>query len=176
VKRLLVVLLGVGVLASLAQVTIRPSLRSSVRVLCNTTVAVTAPADTAENTLGTCTVPANAMGPNGSLRVWTTWTLTSSANVKTFRVRFSGAAGTQFLQTTATTSAAAQFLTVISNRNATNAQIGGLTGGTVGITGIAHTTATVDTTAETSIVVIGVKATAGETLTLERLLVELIVP
>ena len=163
-------------LALVAQVVVAPKPTGQMRVLCQSGVAVSAAADTADNVLATCIVPANALGLNGSLRVWTMWTMTNSANTKTFRVRYSGAAGNQFLQTTATTSAAAMFLTTITNRGATNSQVGGLTGGSIGVTGIAHVTSAVDTTAETSIVIVGAKASAGETLTLERYHVELITP
>src|SRR4051812_45306280 len=50
------------------------------QVLGRSAAAVSCPADTSEDTLATVTVPANLMGVDGSLRVWTLWTVTSSTN------------------------------------------------------------------------------------------------
>jgi len=178
-RKLLLIGLGVGVLfaPSLAQVTIRPKPVNAVRVLCASAVAVSAAADTTENVLATCTVPANALGLSGTLRITTTWAYTNSANTKTLRVRYSGAAGTAFTSLAPTTTASAYLLTLITNRNATNAQIGGALSTGLGFSassGVA-VTASVVTTADTTVVITGQKTVSGETLTLDRYLVELIV-
>jgi hypothetical protein len=131
---------------------------------------------TSEETFATITVPANAMGANGMLRVWLQWGYTNSANDKTARVRFSGAAGTIFYSHVATTSVSLGSVALIQNRNATNSQVGGpltLAAG-MGAGLSAAATASVDTTASTTIVITGQKETGTETLTLERYLVELI--
>ncbi len=67
----------------------------------------------------------------------------------------------------------ARLITQISNRNATNSQVGHVaaTGGLGGATG-GIVTAAVDTTAATTIVITGQKATLGETLTLEQYIIE----
>jgi hypothetical protein len=131
---------------------------------------------TSEETFATIAVPAFAMGANGMLRVWMQWNYTNSANDKTARVRFSGAAGTIFYSHVATTSASLGSVALIQNRNATNSQVGGpltlAAGMGAGLTAAA--TASVDTTADTTIVITGQKETGTETLTLERYFVELI--
>jgi hypothetical protein len=131
---------------------------------------------TSEQTFVTVTVPANAMGANGMLRIWYAWNYTNSANDKTLRVRFSGAAGTQFHAYVATTSASDSAVVTIQNRNATNSQTGGPSTTAFGMGGgtTSMTTASVDTTAETTIVITGQKETGTETLTLERYIVEVL--
>lgn len=146
------------------------------RVLGRSAVPVSVSATTDEETLATITVPANAMGPNGTLRIWTTWTHTNSANNKTLSVRFSGASGTQYLALVVTAHAGSQVVTTISNRNATNSQVGYAASAATSFgSTIASTPATsaVDTTVATTIVISGQKASSGETLTLEWYLVEL---
>jgi len=179
-RKLLLVCLGVGVLfaPSLAQVTIRPKPVNAVRVLCAANVAASAAADTTENVLLTCPLAANTLGTNGTLRVWMLWAYTNGANNKTFRVRLGGASGTQFLNVSATTTATASILVMIANRNAANAQIGWTTAqaGGLGTSASAVTTGTVDTAADSSVVISCQKATAGDTCTLERALIEVVVP
>lgn len=151
--------------------------RSRQVVLAQSAVAATAPADTNENVLATIPVPGGAMGLNGRLLITTQWTITSSANNKILRVRFSGAAGTLFLNGTFTTSATARMQTEIANRNAANSQVGGssLASGTWGGSTGAIVTAAVDTAADTTLVIAGTKASGAETITLESYSVELYV-
>lgn len=147
-------------------------------VLGKSGAAVNTPADTSEDTLATINIPANAMGANGVLRIYTLWSFTSSANNKTLRIRFSGASGTIYMNPVFTTSVGYAALTMIANRNATNSQVGFASAATNGGLGSssasANVTSSVDTTAATSLVITGQKASAGETLTLESYLVELI--
>lgn len=170
----LLIALVVSALSLSAQVVVTPRAVDAGRVLCTTAVAASAPSDTTEDTLATCTVPANAVGANGSLRIWTTWTVTNSANNKTLRVRYSGAAGSQYLVATLTTSASGQYLTLITNRGATNSQVSSNGTGAIGGSSAAVVTSAADTTADTTIVVTCQKALNTETCTLERYLVELI--
>lgn len=139
--------------------------------------AISTPADTNEDTLATITVPAGAMGANGFLRISTLWAFTSSANNKTPRIRFGGASGTIYVNPVITTNVGLSQETVIANRNAANSQVGFASAGTNGGSGLstasANVTSSVDTTASTTIVITGQKASAGETLTLEFYLVEL---
>lgn len=144
-------------------------------VLAQSFVAASAPADTTEDTLATITVPANTLGLNGALRIWTWWTMTSSVNNKTLRIRYSGAAGTVYAAPALTTSASLVGLTVIGNRGATNSQVGGPST-TIANSAAAIVTSAVDTTAATTIVITGQKASAGETLTLEGYIVEVVKP
>jgi hypothetical protein len=149
----------------------------SVRVLGTTGAAVSGSADTNENTLATVVVPAGAMGLNGLIRVQTLWTLTNSANNKTLRVKFGG---TSFLDVALTTVASFADQRVIQNRNSVSSQIGKPTGnmsaGGWGTASSAVTTASIDTSAAVTILITGQKASAGETLTLESYLIEMITP
>ncbi len=148
-----------------------------VRVLGTSVAAVSGSADTNENTLATVVLPAGAMGLNGLVRVQTLWTLTNSANNKTLRVKFGGSS---FLDVTLTTVASFADQRVIQNRNSVSSQIGKPTGnmaaGGWGTASSAVTTASIDTSAAVTILITGQKASAGETLTLESYLIELITP
>lgn len=146
-------------------------------VLCQSAVAVSGAADTNENTLYTCTIPANAMGANGSLRVGASWAFTNSANNKTLRVRFSGIGGTAHFTPTVTTAVQATAQFQIHNRGATNSQISTVGAGGANsftTTTAAPPTSAVDTTVETTLVVTCQKALGSETCTMERIVVELL--
>ena len=98
-------------------------------------------------------LPANAMGPNGLLKVSSVWSNNNSANNKTFRLRL-GASGHGTAGTVAFTAAATTNLSyndperLIVNGGAVNAQIG-RNAGTAGAGGSPSSvfTATVDTSA-----------------------------
>jgi hypothetical protein len=147
-------------------------------LLAQSWVAVSAPADTTEDTLATIAIPAGTFGSNGCLRILTFWTVTNNVNVKTARLRFSGASGTQYTNINLASNATFQCMTIIANRGATNSQVGSGSGqpvGGFGTTGAANvTTSAVDTTAATTLVITAQKATAGDTMTLEGYLVEYI--
>lgn len=149
-----------------------------VRVLAASNAAVSAAADTNENTLATITVPAGAMGLNGIIRVFTLWTYTNSVNNKTLKVRFGGIGGTTYLSVVPTTTAAFSTLTVIGNRGSASSQVGvaDAAANVFSATTDAVTTSSVDTSASTTIVITGQKALAGETITLEQYVAELIIP
>lgn len=148
------------------------------QTLAYATTAVAGGADTNENTLGTITVPANAMGANGILRITARWTYTNNANNKTMRARWSGGAGTVVWGPTRTTQLGSSTIIIIANLGATNAQryfsLNNNDASTAD--GNAGGTTAVDTTAATSVVLTGQKALAGDTLTLEHYLAELILP
>ena len=131
--------------------------------------AVSAGANTTENVLATITIPGGSMGANGQLWVYSLWSYTNSANNKTLRVRLGGAGGTQALASTHTTSTHFADLRIIQNVNAQNSQIFFDRGSTPhpGATSAgANITAAIDTSAATTLVLTGQKASAGETLTL----------
>lgn len=96
-------------------------------ILSQSGAAVSAPADTNEDTLATVTVPAGAMGANGMIRCEGQVNVTNNANNKTFRVRFGGAAGDVFMQLSPVNATAAQFQTIILNANSASAQSGAST-------------------------------------------------
>jgi hypothetical protein len=146
------------------------------QVLAKSAVAASCPADTTEDILATIPIPAGAMGANGFIRVSTRWSMTNNANVKTLFVRFSGAAGTAYLNTAISSVGEAFYLVDIANRNSASSQVGGTFGvaGASAVKGSATAVTSAENTAlATSIVISGQKATAGDTLTLESYLVEL---
>lgn len=147
----------------------------AIRILGVSGAAATAPADTADNTLATISVPAGAMGPNGILRITTLWSHTNSANNKTLNVKFGG---TSWLANIATTTSVTQNIVMIRNRGVTNSQVGFMatTFQSFVTAAASAVTASIDTTTAQSITITGQKASAGETITLESYLVELIVP
>lgn len=139
-------------------------------------VSVSGAADTNENTLATITVPANAMGANGAIRVWTLWTVNNNANSKTARVRFGGIGGTQYMVLSLASTVTQQHVILFGNRNAANSQVGFNSGiaTAFGITTGAVTTSAIDTTSSTTIVITAQKGTGSDTMTLEAYLVELL--
>lgn len=145
-------------------------------VIAASAVAVSCAADTAENVLATITIPAGIMGLNGRLRITTNWSYTNSANAKTARTRFSGVAGTAYQSSAITTQANSEHVTHIQNRGAPNSQYGYSQGiaNTTGVFATAQQSGAVDTTVATTVVISGQKASAGETMTLESYLVELV--
>lgn len=141
--------------------------------------AITSPADTNENVLATVTVPAGALGPNGALRITSLWSFTSSANNKTPRIRLGGLSGTVYMGPTITTSVGLFQEVMIFNRGAANSQVGfaaaSTSAGGWGLSSAsANVTSAVDTAAGTTLVLTAQKASAGETLTLEAYLAELL--
>ena len=139
-------------------------------VIAQSGVAVSGGADTNENTLATIVIPGKMMGAGGQVRVTTLWTITSSANNKTLRVKFGG---TNFQAVIITTAASAQTQCTIRNRTAAT-QVGYVesTSTTFGTNASANTTASVDTAADVTMLITGQKASAGETMTLEAYTVE----
>jgi hypothetical protein len=137
--------------------------------LAQSNTAVSGAGDTNENTLATITIPANTLGANGGvlLKAWVAQN--NSAGTKTWRVRYSGAAGTIYFTTTATTQTSAFFEVWIGNDAATNAQRGSSHGiiGTA-LVGAATGTSAVDTTAATTILITAQKNTGGDTMTLNN--------
>ncbi|BCA57673.1 hypothetical protein [Sphingomonas sp. HMP6] len=118
---------------------------------------------------GTITIPANAMGPNGSVEIIPLWTFTNSANTKTMRVKFGG---TAYYTQAGTTTAVTQSIVKIQNRNSTSSQVGapGANSGVGNFTASIITSA-VDTTAPVSLTITGQLTNTGETMTLESVLV-----
>lgn len=149
-------------------------------ILARSAVAVSCGADTTEDVLATISVPAGALGLSGWIRLSAYYTLTNSANSKTFRTRFSGSAGTIVATDIVTTQALFRKSYWMANRGAANSQLWSSsasdeagTGG-LGVKGgsFVMVASSVDTASVSTIVISGQKATAGEVLTLEGYLAE----
>jgi hypothetical protein len=136
-------------------------------ILAQSGTVATTPADTNENTLATITIPAGVLGASGRIELQAIWSVTSSGNAKTFRIRFSGAAGTQALSKSVTAVSGATSKTIIQNRNSVSAQYLVTEGmDSAGVTFGTTASSSEDTSAATTIVITGQKASAGETLNL----------
>lgn len=156
----------------------RPATAGLARTVGQSAVAASVTGTTNETVLATIKIPGGAMGANGVMRIITLWTVTNSANNKQLRVRLGGDAGTPFLSLGVTTVAAAQELTLIRNRNSAASQVGfaATPASSYGTSTSANTTATVDTAADTSLVITGQLTNTGETITLEAYTVEILNP
>lgn len=122
-----------------------------------------------EVVLATVTIPAGAMGMNGAVEVRTVWSCTNSANNKTLRVRFGGAAGTAYLAPVLTTNTGLSDARRIRNRNSAASQLGSFSSGATGLgpLGSSPVTGALDTTASVDVVFSGQLSLAAETITLE---------
>ena len=121
---------------------------------------------TDETTLATVTIPANAIGANGTVEIYAVYSYTNSANSKTLRIRFGGTSGTAYFNTASTTTANFRTNFTIANANSTNAQVGGSPAGLIAASSTAASTSSVDTTAPVDIVFRGLLANSSETITL----------
>lgn len=125
---------------------------------------------TTEVLLATDTVPAGAMGLNGGLQVWQTWSFLNSATTKTMRVRFGGIAGTVYLAGTATTTVAAGDVRRIRNRGSAALQVGGIGNASTAFntaSGSAIVTSAVDTSVAADVAFTGQLGAATDFLILE---------
>lgn len=132
--------------------------------------------NTNETTLATITIPANALGANGRIRVTTQWTYTNNANTKTLIVRLGGTSGTQYATVAVTTTAGVRMQQEIANRNATNSQIGFAANNSSGFGGTtaAPVTSAVDTTASVDLVIRCQLGNGADTITLDSYCVEIL--
>jgi hypothetical protein len=140
------------------------------RLLAASAVAVSVTGTTNETALATVAIPAGAMGLNGGLHVYTTWSMTNSANAKTPRVRLGGIAGTAFMAVGFTTAATFTDFRRIRNRNSASSQVASAASASsaaFGATSTSVTTGAVDTSVSQDLVISGLLASAAETLTLE---------
>lgn len=140
-------------------------------IVAQSATSVSVGAVTTETTLATITIPANAVGPNGWVKVIHSVTVTNGANNKTHRVRVGGIAGTAICDATLTTSNGATRVTLIANRNSASSQVGlapaGNNSGAPGQFTSGYPTSTVNTASAWDLVITGQKANSGDTLTLE---------
>lgn len=137
-------------------------------------VAVSGAADTAENILATCSIPANAMGANGRVEAKFVSSFTNNGNGKTIRIRYSGIAGTILYSNTWTTQQQVQHNVELANRNATNSQTSGVslfyTSGLM----TPLVTSTIDTTAATTLILTCQKGVGSDACTNEQFVCKVI--
>jgi hypothetical protein len=149
-----------------------PGIRTDPYVLARSGAAVSVGAVTTEATLATITLPGKALGENGFVRISASFTFTNGANDKTTRIKFGGTVVNGIVHTTVTTYRAE---VQVINRNATNSQVGAAASSSApqfGTIAAALPTASVDTTADVTILITGQKEVDSETLTLESYVVE----
>lgn len=135
--------------------------------VCKSGAATSAPADTTEDTLATCSITGNFLSANGRIEIRTLWTVTNNANAKTARVRLGGTLISSAFNLASTNAGSITVQTM--NRNATNSQISNTVTSTsaLALTDQNITTTAVDTTSSQNITITCQKATAGDTCTLE---------
>lgn len=145
-------------------------------ILARSSTQVTAPGDTAENTLYTYSIAAGLMGPTDSLRITTRWTYNNNANSKMTRIRI---AATELAGNIGANAYSGYNQAVITNR-AINSQLAAIT--TYVNTAVSlHSaindpmrTGAVDMTAAQNLTITAQKATGGDTMALESVLIELL--
>lgn len=140
------------------------------QLLARSAVAASVTGTVTETALATVTVPAGAMGLNGGLHVYSTWTLTNSANNKTIRKRLGGITGSQVMSQVLTATTAVHDLRRLTNRNSASAQMASAyfgTGLVFGGVGTAASALAVNTALAQDLVLSGQLASAAETITLE---------
>jgi hypothetical protein len=144
--------------------------------IATTTGAVSLTGTTAETNLAALKIPANTIGKNGAVEIFTIWSYTNGSNNKSMLVRYTqGAAsivgGSTGVVTVATTTTSASLGWIIRANNATNAQTWYAAGGQTpfGTAGTNIGTAlTADTTQDTYININGQLAVGTDTLTLQH--------
>jgi hypothetical protein len=143
--------------------------RSIPYVIGQSAVASSHTGNTTETILATVTIPAGAIGPNGTVEIVTLWSYTNSANNKTWRIRLGGIGGTQVALITRTTTATDGDLRVIRNRNSASSQVfyRNTLGFGIGVGSATPSTGTVNTANAQDLVFTAELANSGETITLE---------
>lgn len=146
-------------------------------VISQSFTAVSTAADTSENIAATISIPANALGTNGAIRLTWRATCTNNANVKTMRVRLGGVGGTVLFTLAITSTAGGAGYLYVANTNSASAQTAWSqwqVNGSTSLAGVNATTAAIDTTSATTLVITFEKATGSDTTTLTGYIAELI--
>lgn len=99
-------------------------------LLCQSAVQSSITGTTAETTLATCTIPAGAMGANGSVLVEGSFSHTVNANAKTPRIKFGGTLVTG--QAVGSSTASSRYGMRVYNRNSASSQIAALPASVLG--------------------------------------------
>lgn len=127
---------------------------------------------TSQTVIRSITIPAGIMRNNGSIHYMVTWSFTNNANNKTLQVLLGGTGGTTHSSRTATTNASGQIEGVITNRNSESSQVSqaaSLAG--VGENPGAVVTGSINTSSATTLDIAGVLASAGDSITVQRVIV-----
>jgi hypothetical protein len=124
----------------------------------------------AETVLATITVPGGMMGPNGCLRIRVLASTTNNANNKTMRINLGG---TAFATLTVASSLFMSAAVRIGNR-ASEASNMAANDAFNGGTGVVTTGATIDTAVDQALTLTGQLASAGDTMRIESVLVEVL--
>lgn len=133
---------------------------------------VTAPLDGLDNVLVNALVPGGLLGPNGRIEIEAAFAYTNSANNKTLRVRYSGAAGAIYYAAVVTTTDTLKLRQWIANRGSAASQHGGTSDlGVYGASGNAYQVSAVDTSLDSAISITALKVTGAEAVTLQSLAV-----
>lgn len=148
----------------------KTGVEAGMTLLARSYAAVANTGNTSETVLATVAIPAGAMGANGSLLIFSSWSNTNNANGKTVRVRFGGAAGTAYLSTSLASFASASDIRRIGNRNSASSQVSSYPPANLGGTGAstgALVTSTVDTAVAQDLVFSSQLSVGTDTQTLE---------
>lgn len=147
---------------------------SPVVVLARSAAPVSHTGDTNEFTFASVTIPAGRLGPNGVLRITRTWTMPNNANTKTLRGKLGATTFFVLALAAGVVTTTAQHL--IQNRASAASQMGTNQDSSsgVGSTASGLVTAAIDTTVDQTLLLTGQLGAAGDTLTLESYLVELL--
>lgn len=129
---------------------------------------------TAATILAEVPIPAGVMGPNGAIRVTAYWSMTNNANSKNLVISWGGI-NAQIWSAGLSLVAGAACQLMVSNRGATGSQVFTSTGTGVSFGTLpGFSTSSEDTTIAQRIRFTGNLTNAGDTLTLERYVVELL--
>lgn len=146
-----------------------------VQVLARSGTNVAGGANTTENTLVTVTIPAGLLGTAGSLRLRYTGNSSGSANGKTWRVRFSGAAGTVMHSLNVTATSYTHGATVLLQNEASASAQRAEELPDPGVASSTYSAASVDTSVATTLLITAQKlVTAGDTMNLRRYVLEVL--
>jgi hypothetical protein len=135
-------------------------------------------ANTTETVLKTVTLP--ALAANSTIDIDSLWSLSTSLNIKTIRIRLNGIGGTLLMQFAETTNVCRQHKTIIRNNNSASAQkfLSSAVSVGYGPTPIAMATAAIDTSVPVTLVftaALSVAAAAAlETINCEGITVKVI--
>jgi hypothetical protein len=125
---------------------------------------------TSETVLANIKIPAGFLGPNARIHIDTYWSFTGTAGTKTRKIYFNSSAaagGTAYLNAAgSSTDLGANYSTDIIANGATNAQVGGPAAGNYSASSSALPTGTIDTTADSYIVMSMTLGNSGDTGTL----------
>lgn len=126
------------------------------------------PNDTNENIVSSFTLRANDLGKSGVLKIVTLWT--SAGSTKTLRVKF----GATAYQAVSTTNNNMQTVAMVRNRNATNSQIGFISGSANSFNTSTSTpvTSEIDTTSDVTVSITIQKTVGTDTAAIESIFVE----